>query len=83
MSGLLEVLFIVGALAGLVLFVVLWRRFPRRRWQLAAGATLIAGATVFTVWWTMFRVDDPTFSADRAHAIETQKALDKALGGDF
>lgn len=79
----LDVIFIVGALAGLAAFVWLWRRFPRRRVHLLVGAVLLAGVAVFTAWWTLFRVDDPTFAADQAKARQSQEALDDALGKDF
>lgn len=83
MPSVLDILVVVGGLLGLATFVVLWRRFPRRRWHLVAGSVLLAGAAVFAVWWTMFRVDDPTFDADRDRARQSQEALDKALGEGF
>lgn len=76
-------LLIVGAALGLTAFIILWRRYPRRRKLLLAASTLAVGATVFVAWWVLFRVDDPTFAADQARAKDTQKALDDALGKDF
>jgi hypothetical protein len=83
MSATLEILGLVGGILGLAAFIILWRRFPRRRVYLVAASLLLAGAAVFAVWWTMFRIDDPTFSADRDRAHRSQEALDKALGTDF
>lgn len=83
MSATLEIIGLVGAVLGLIAFVLLWIRFPRRRVHLVAVSALLAGGAVFAVWWTMFRTDDPTFDADRDRAHEAQEALDKALGGDF
>ncbi len=76
-------LFAIGAVLGLVLLVVLWRRHPAKRRHLVIGALLAAGGVAFGAWWVLFRIDDPTFAADRDHALETQKALDDALGKDF
>jgi len=81
--GAIDVLLIVGALTALGGFMWLWRNFPRRRPHLVIGSALLAGAAVFTVWWTMFRVDDPTFTADRDRALQQQEALDDGLGKDF
>lgn len=79
----MEALFIVGAVLGLAFFVFLWRRFPTRRKHLVIGSLLAAGGLVFGAWWVLFRIDDPTFARDRDQAIDTQKALDDALGKDF
>lgn len=83
MSATLEIVGLVGAALGLIAFIILWRRFPRRRVHLVAASILLAGGAVFAVWWTVFRVDDPTFNADRDRAHQTQEALDKALGTNF
>jgi uncharacterized membrane protein YGL010W len=81
--GLPEVLLIIGGLAALAVFVMLWRRFPRKRLHLVSASVLGAGAAVFAIWWVMFRIDDPQFEGDRDRAVDTQKALDDALGKDF
>jgi uncharacterized membrane protein YqjE len=78
----LDVLVIAAGVIGLVVFVLLWRRYPRRRVHLVVASLLAAGAAVFVTWWTMFRVDDPTFSADRERAKQTQEALDQAFGDE-
>ncbi|MBL8786942.1 MAG: hypothetical protein JNJ59_18700 [Deltaproteobacteria bacterium] len=76
-------LLIVPAVLGLVTFIALWRRYPRRRTLLVVASTLAIGASIFAAWWVLFRIDDPTFAADQARAKDTQKALDDALGKDF
>jgi len=76
-------LLVLGGLLGLASFIVLWRRYPRRRKLLVAASTLALAASVFVAWWVLFRIDDPTFAADQARAKDTQKALDDALGKDF
>lgn len=81
--GTLEILFIVGGATALLAFVWLWRRFPTRRRHLAISAVLGVGGAVFVAWWVLFRIDDPTFARDRDRAVDTQKALDDALGKDF
>ena len=80
---LLDVVMLVGGLIAAVTFVLLWRRYPRRRKLLLAGAVLGAGLAAYAVWWFMFRVDDPTFERDRDQAHDAQKILDDALGADF
>ena len=76
-------LFVIGAVLGLGVLVVLWRRYPAKRRHLVIGSLLAAGGVAFGAWWVLFRIDDPTFTTDRDQAIETQKALDDALGKDF
>lgn len=80
---MMHALLIVGALIGLAVFVLLWRRFPKKRVHLVLGSLLAAGGAVFAAWWILFRIDDPTFTRDRDQAVDTQKALDDALGKDF
>ncbi len=82
MPPLLDVLVVLGGFVGLAVFVWLWRRYPKRRLHLVIGATLMAGLAVFITWWTLFRVDDPTFTADRERALQTQEALDQAFDDD-
>lgn len=79
----MEPLFVVGGVLGLALLVFLWRRFPSHRKHVIIGSLLAAGGLVFGAWWVLFRIDDPTFARDRDQAIDTQKALDDALGKDF
>lgn len=80
---ILDILFIAGGLIGLVVFFLLWRRYPKKRVHLVIGSLLIAGGAVFAIWYTMFRIDDPTFNADQARAKEAQEAIDNAFGDDF
>ena len=79
----LDVLLIAGGLVALAAFIFLWRRFPKRRKHLVIAAVLGTGVAAFAAWWVIFRTDDPTFDADRAHAEDAQKQLDDALGQDF
>ena len=70
-----DLMIILGAVAGLAGALAFWR-FPRYRKHIVIGGVLAAGAAAFVTWYTLFRIDDPAFVADKEQAEQKQEQLD-------